>query len=69
MEKQKFLDADFNKSPMCNGLYVGKCVEVARKNGEVAVRDTKDPSKTMLVFDNDEWRAFVEGVKTGAFDV
>lgn len=67
--KKKFSDGDFIKSPMCNDSYIFCCVEVARKDGEVAVRDTKDPSKTMLVFTNDEWKAFIDGAKTGAFDV
>lgn len=45
------------------------CVSVKIGDSKVQVRDTKDPSKTTLVFNNDEWRAFVEGVKKGRFDV
>lgn len=63
----KFLDVDFKKSTMCNNDPV--CVEVARKNGKVAVRDSKDPKKQMLTFDNTEWKAFVEGVKKCEFDI
>ncbi|OGY33888.1 MAG: hypothetical protein A3C02_03860 [Candidatus Andersenbacteria bacterium RIFCSPHIGHO2_02_FULL_45_11] len=44
------------------------CVAVKRENG-VHVRDTKDTNDTTLSFTNDEWKAFIEGVKNGEFDV
>ena len=45
------------------------CVSVARSADGVFVRDTKDPSKTTLTFPEDEWSAFVGGVRKGEFDV
>lgn len=57
----------FRRSSFCNG---GKCVEVAvRQNGGVKVRDGKHPNEGNLDFTSDEWRAFVNGVKHGEFDV
>ncbi|WP_449062209.1 DUF397 domain-containing protein [Planomonospora algeriensis] len=47
----------------------GQCVEVADNlPGVVAVRDSKDPDGPKLLFTPAEWRAFVDGVKTGEFD-
>ncbi len=45
-----------------------QCVMVAMKEGVVAVRDSKDPTKNTIVFTNTEWKAFVDGVKDGEFD-
>lgn len=44
------------------------CVEVAYKDGYVAVRDSKDPKKTTLVYTIEEWDAFIKGAKAGEFD-
>lgn len=44
------------------------CVEVAFAGDAVAVRDTKDRQAAMLLFTGDEWKAFIEGVKSGEFD-
>jgi hypothetical protein len=45
------------------------CVEVADlPGGGKAVRDSKDPSGTMLTFTPGEWRAFVQGARAGEFD-
>lgn len=41
------------------------CVEVAMTSQGIAVRDTKDTSKTTLFFRRDEWDAFIKGVKAG----
>jgi Domain of unknown function (DUF397) len=45
------------------------CVEVAVIGDAVAVRDSKDPSGSVLVFQPHEWSAFVSGVKDGEFDL
>mgnify|MGYP003395097801 CR=1 FL=1 len=45
------------------------CVAVKIEDGKVQVRDTKDPSKTTLTFSNDEWVAFIGGVKEGEFNI
>ena len=45
------------------------CVEV-RMNppGLVRVRHSRDPDGSKLVFTDEEWAAFIEGVKAGEFD-
>lgn len=45
------------------------CVEIARKSGIVAVRDSKDLSIAPLKFTNPEWKAFLSAAKCGKFDV
>jgi hypothetical protein len=46
----------------------GNCVEVAANlPGIVAVRDSKDPEGSTLVFATPDWRAFVSGAKAGRF--
>ena len=48
----------------------GDCVEVAGNlPGIVALRDTKDPDGTILVFTHAEWSAFIDGVRAGEFDL
>ncbi|GIE89299.1 DUF397 domain-containing protein [Actinoplanes regularis] len=48
----------------------GDCVEVAANlPGIVALRDTKDPDGATLIFTHAEWRAFLEGVRAGEFDL
>lgn len=47
----------------------GNCVEVAGlPNGDVGVRDSKDPLGPMLRFTPDEWVAFIDGVHKGHYD-
>lgn len=45
------------------------CVEVATVDGLVGVRDTKDRGGPILVFDHEEWNAFLSGARDGEFDV
>ena len=57
---------EFRVSSFCN---FGSCVEVGRSaNGTVLVRDTKDDARQTLTFTDEEWTAFVAGVKAGEFD-
>lgn len=58
---------DFRISSFCTG---GGCVEIGRlTGGPVTVRDSKDPERrTSLTFTQEEWAAFVAGVKQGEFD-
>ena len=63
-----FQDVEFRKASGSNNQHWGWCVLVAEKNGAVAVRDSKDQSKTTLRFTIDEWHAFIKGVKAGEFD-
>ena len=56
---------DYRTSSYCS---MGNCVEVGRSaDGVVLVRDTKDRA-LQLAFTDDEWGAFVAGVKAGEFD-
>jgi hypothetical protein len=48
----------------------GQCVEVAdNMPGGVGVRDSKDKTGPVLVFNRDNWAAFVAAVKDGEFDL
>ncbi|MGE5289177.1 MAG: DUF397 domain-containing protein [Micromonosporaceae bacterium] len=45
------------------------CVEVASlPDGEIGVRDSKDPKGPVLRFTSHEWHAFLGGVRNGEFD-
>ncbi|AWS40019.1 DUF397 domain-containing protein [Streptosporangium sp. 'caverna'] len=47
----------------------GNCVEVTCLSGRnIGVRDSKNRTGPVLVFDHAEWAAFVGGVKGGEFD-
>jgi len=45
------------------------CVEVAFVDTQAAVRDSKDRTGPVLVFDSHEWEAFVGGVRDGQFEL
>ena len=47
----------------------GQCVEVARLDHTVLVRDSKHPAGPVLTFTPDEWAAFIGGAKDGEFDL
>ncbi len=45
------------------------CVEVASlPDGEIGVRDSKDPRGPVLRFTSNEWHAFLGGVRNAEFD-
>ncbi|MEU1522781.1 DUF397 domain-containing protein [Nocardia rhamnosiphila] len=45
------------------------CVEAAHlDNGQVGVRDSKNPTGPALIFTPGEWDAFLAGAKDGEFD-
>jgi hypothetical protein len=47
----------------------GACVEVAPlPDGDIAVRNSKHPTRGMTVFTRDEMAAFLQGAKAGEFD-
>ncbi|OHA79941.1 MAG: hypothetical protein A2747_01835 [Candidatus Yonathbacteria bacterium RIFCSPHIGHO2_01_FULL_44_41] len=41
------------------------CVSVKKEGGRLLVRSTRDPNKTTLSFDKDEWDAFTKGIREG----
>ena len=49
------------------------CVEIAFVNDGVAVRDSKSVSREVngpvLMFTSHEWQAFIDGVRSGEFDL
>ncbi len=47
----------------------GNCVELAQMpDGDVALRNSRDPEGPALLFTRDEIIAFVHGVRAGDFD-
>ena len=67
--KNSLKDGDFKTSSMCHPRLLPPCVAVAIQKDEVAVRDTKDSTKTTLVFTYEEWDVFIKCVKNGEFDL
>ncbi len=54
----------WRKASFCQG---GECVEVARRNGMIVLRDSGEP-RGHVRYTADEWRTFVRGIKDGEFD-
>jgi hypothetical protein len=50
-------------------FYCSNCVEVASlPDGQIGVRDSKDPAGPVLRFALGEWHAFLGGARNGEFD-
>lgn len=47
----------------------GGCVQVRFAGGEARVRDSKDITGPVLVFNRGEWEAFLLGAFNGEFDM
>ncbi|GAA3622473.1 hypothetical protein GCM10022223_44260 [Kineosporia mesophila] len=48
---------------------VNGCLEVAAApDGLIAVRQSKDPDGGYILYNSEEWRAFLAGVRNGEFD-
>jgi hypothetical protein len=45
------------------------CVEVAALGEYVGVRDSKDRNGSRLLFTQQEWKAFITGVRNGEFEL
>ncbi|MEU4659941.1 DUF397 domain-containing protein [Streptomyces sp. NPDC023723] len=60
------LDASWTKSRHSNAE--GNCVEVARVDGGIALRNSRDPDGPALVYTPAEVAAFLAGAKDGEFD-
>lgn len=63
-----FQDSDFRKSSF-TGIDRWACVAVAHRDGVVAVRSTTDAAKKTVYFTDEEWTAFIAGVKNAEFDL
>jgi hypothetical protein len=60
------LSTDWRRSSFCAS---GACIEVAKVDQSyVLLRDSKDPDGPVLTFDQDEWDAFVAGIRAGEFN-
>jgi hypothetical protein len=46
----------------------GQCVELARIDGLVGIRDSKEPDGPVLVFTTIDFAAFLEAATNGEFD-
>ena len=46
----------------------GACVEIASAAGKIAIRDSKDPDGSILVYTPAEFKAFLDGARNGEFD-
>lgn len=47
----------------------GECIEVAQRDGVIILRDSTQPSGRMLYYAAEEWRSFVQNVKTDGLNV
>ena len=66
MKNVQFADGEFKTSARC--YRIPYCVEVAHKDGVVAVRNSQDPEKKTAYFTTEEWAIFTAGVKDGEFN-
>jgi len=67
MHEQSTIGAVWHKSTRSSSN--GNCVEVADNlPGIIAVRDSKNPTGDILLFDPTEWKAFLHCIKNGEFD-
>ena len=52
-----------------SGGYGENCVEVAGFDRVIAVRDSKNPDGSKLIFHRRDWRTFANTVKGGTYDL
>jgi Domain of unknown function (DUF397) len=57
----------WRRSSLCD--FANGCVEVSYSDGEVHVRDSKNPMQIQMRFTVNEWAAFIGGVFRGEFDL
>lgn len=70
-EPEMQFDRNFKKAKMSqygdgNAIH---CVEVKRSESDVQVRDSKSKNGPVLTFTHGEWLAFLDGSKSGEFDL
>jgi hypothetical protein len=46
----------------------GDCIEIAPTNGQIAVRDSKDPFGPILHYRASAWQSFLTAARQGGFD-
>lgn len=69
MSVHNLSNATWRKSSRSNGNGGSNCVEVALLDTAVAVRDSKNTNGPALLFAPAVWDAFVDGAKSGEFDL
>ena len=57
-------DPEWRRADRCTS---GNCIEVAKVADRYLIRDSKNPQTAPLSFSEDEWNAFIGGVKGDAF--
>jgi uncharacterized protein DUF397 len=55
----------WRKSSLCAS---GECVEVAQRDSAIAVRNSTRPDGSVLLWEADAWRSFVNRIKAGELD-
>lgn len=68
VEDEQFKIAKGNGGYCHPGGIIHSCVAVAKTKEGFAVRNSNDPTKTTVFFDNNEWASFLRGAKEGQFD-
>jgi len=69
MPAHQLNSAVWKKSSRSNGNGGNNCVEIARLDTAIAVRDSKDPSGPALIFNPSSWSEFLSSAKDGEFDI
>lgn len=54
----------FKRSSFCG---IGACVEVAHREGQLIVRNSTEPERSVQ-FSREEWESFLKGAQKGEFD-
>ena len=65
------MEADLSRAVWQRSTYCdnsGSCVEVAFVGHAVALRSSDGPDGPILIYNDEEWRTFLEGVRSGEFD-
>lgn len=63
---EALLEGTWRRSSYCSAE---TCVQVKHVGTEVIVGDSKSPDGPVLTYSEEEWQAFVEGVKDDEFDL
>jgi Domain of unknown function (DUF397) len=55
----------FRRSSFCAS---GECIEVARRDYTITLRDSTQPRGTMLHYASSDWASFIRNIKSGKLD-
>lgn len=65
--RPKFRDKDFKTASECHCSRNPACFAVAKKGGQVAIRNTTDPQKTTIFGTIKEWETLRRALRKGEF--